>query len=103
MTEGLRNCQKLKLVGILAIEKQMHFTMTNSNVSSPSLFPILLKASRLTLSLLLVVLATTTARAQDPDEVVRTNVSLVQLNIGVVDKDGRAVTSTVETGYHPLS
>ncbi len=71
----------------------MHFTMTNSNVSSPSLFPILLKASRLTLSLLLVVLATTTARAQDPDEVVRTNVSLVQLNIGVVDKDGRAVTS----------
>jgi VWFA-related protein len=31
--------------------------------------------------------------AQDPDEVVRTDVSLVQLNVGVVDPRGRAITS----------
>lgn len=33
------------------------------------------------------------ARAQQPDDVVRTDVSLVQLNIGVVDARGYAVTS----------
>ena len=33
------------------------------------------------------------AAAQQPDDVVRTDVSLVQLNIGVVDGRGRAVTS----------
>jgi VWFA-related protein len=31
--------------------------------------------------------------AQDPDDVVRTNVTLVQLNVGVVDRQGRAITS----------
>lgn len=33
------------------------------------------------------------ASAQDPDEVIRTTTSLVQLNVGVVDRQGRAVTS----------
>ncbi len=33
------------------------------------------------------------ARAQGPDDVVTTDVSLVQLNVGVVDARGRAVTS----------
>ena len=32
-------------------------------------------------------------RAQDPDEVLTTNVALVQLNVGVVDPRGRAITS----------
>ena len=44
-------------------------------------------------TLVLVVGAFRTAPAQDPDEVVRTDVSLVQLNVGVVDGRGRAVTS----------
>src|SRR5262245_54073195 len=30
--------------------------------------------------------------AQDPEDVIRTNVSLVQLNVGVVDRKGNAVT-----------
>jgi len=33
------------------------------------------------------------SRAQDPDEVVTTETSVVQLNVGVVDRQGRAVTS----------
>ena len=33
------------------------------------------------------------AKAQDPEDVVRTDISLVQLNVGVVDRQGRAVTS----------
>jgi VWFA-related protein len=43
--------------------------------------------------LLLIGGAAAGARAQDPDEVVRTDVSLVQLNVGVVDPRGRAITS----------
>src|SRR6185312_2474448 len=37
--------------------------------------------------------AFTATRAQEPDDVVRTETSLVQLNVGVVDPRGRAVTS----------
>jgi len=44
-------------------------------------------------TLILVVGGFHTAPAQDPDDVVRTDVSLVQLNVGVVDNRGRAVTS----------
>ena len=32
-------------------------------------------------------------QAQQPDEVIKTDTSLVQLNVGVVDKQGRAITS----------
>lgn len=38
-------------------------------------------------------------RAQDPDDVVRTNTSLVQLNVGVVDPRGRAVTSLSQNDF----
>src|SRR5689334_23798753 len=37
--------------------------------------------------------------AQDVDDVVRTTTSLVQLNIGVVDKQGRAVTSLTQKDF----
>jgi Ca-activated chloride channel family protein len=33
------------------------------------------------------------ARAQDPDDVITTDTSLVQLNVGVVDRQGRPITS----------
>lgn len=37
--------------------------------------------------------------AQDVDDVIRTDTSLVQLNIGVVDKQGRAVRSLTKTDF----
>ncbi len=37
--------------------------------------------------------------AQEPDEVVRTDVALVQLNVGVVDPKGRAVTSLSQNNF----
>ncbi|HAF14493.1 MAG TPA: hypothetical protein DCK99_12505 [Blastocatellia bacterium] len=43
--------------------------------------------------LLLIAGSALVVQAQDADEVVRTDVSLVQLNVGVVDQRGRAVTS----------
>src|SRR5829696_6282510 len=38
-------------------------------------------------------------RAQDVDEIVRTETSLVQLNIGVVDKQGHAITSLTRNDF----
>lgn len=41
----------------------------------------------------------TSLRAQQPDEVVRTETSLVQLNVGVVDQRGRAITSLAQNNF----
>lgn len=47
----------------------------------------------------LAVFAAAPARAQEPDEIIRTDTSLVQLNIGVVDRQGRAVTSLTRNDF----
>ena len=48
----------------------------------------------------LAVFAVVSASAQEPDdEIIRTDTSLVQLNIGVVDKQGRAVTSLTKNDF----
>jgi VWFA-related protein len=39
------------------------------------------------------------ASAQEPDDIIRTQTSLVQLNIGVVDRQGRAVTSLTKNDF----
>src|SRR6185369_12230274 len=39
------------------------------------------------------------ARAQDVDDVIRTETSLIQLNVGVVDKQGRAITSLTRDDF----
>src|SRR5229473_4849912 len=46
----------------------------------------------LSFAVLLIVLAVGVS-AQQPDDVVRTDTSLVQLNVGVVDRQGHAITS----------
>jgi VWFA-related protein len=53
----------------------------------------------LLISLLTVFAAVTSVHAQDPDEVIRTETSLVQLNIGVVDRQGRAITSLTRNDF----
>jgi VWFA-related protein len=53
----------------------------------------------LILAILFLLLGVSTARAQEVDDVVRTETSLVQLNIGVVDKQGRAVTSLTKNDF----
>jgi VWFA-related protein len=45
------------------------------------------------LALVLLCCVTVELRAQEPDDVITTETSLVQLNVGVVDRQGRAVTS----------
>ena len=48
---------------------------------------------------LLALIFTSQARAQGPDDVVTTDVSLVQLNVGVVDKQGRSITSLTQGDF----
>lgn len=48
---------------------------------------------------LLALIAVAHAGAQEVDDVVRTETSLVQLNIGVVDRQGRAVTSLTKNDF----
>jgi VWFA-related protein len=85
--------QKVLLAGILGIYKdkplfQMKYSYSRKTASllryllASVLFPLLLLCG-----------STPLALGQEPDEVVRTNVALVQLNVGVVDPRGRAVTS----------
>jgi VWFA-related protein len=47
----------------------------------------------------LAICAVVPASAQEVDDVIRTETSLVQLNIGVVDKQGRAVTSLTKNDF----
>lgn len=42
---------------------------------------------------------TAVLRAQEPDDIVTTNTSLVQLNVGVVNREGRAVTSLSRSDF----
>src|SRR6185295_1056961 len=53
--------------------------------------------------LFFAILALVTAapiHAQDPDDVIRTETSLIQLNIGVVDKQGRPITSLTRNDFN---
>ena len=61
-----------------------------------SYFPQTVLFKTFSTALILVVLLCSglrSAPAQEPDDVVRTETSLVQLNVGVVDPRGRSVTS----------
>ena len=61
-----------------------------SHLSSSSL----IKRAVIVILLVTVSIACARAgRAQEPDEIITTTTSLVQLNVGVVDRQGRAVTS----------
>ncbi len=71
--------------------KQSYFL--NTPLSRCLVFP------RFLLPLLLIFCATLSIRAQDPVDVVRTDVSLVQLNVGVVDPQGRAITSLARNDF----
>lgn len=48
---------------------------------------------------LLLLCGPSRAQAQEPDEVVRTETALVQLNVGVVDSRGRAITSLSKNNF----
>jgi len=55
--------------------------------------------SKISVCLLILLLTSVIVRAQDPDDVITTDTSLVQLNIGVVDRQGRAVTSLTQKDF----
>jgi VWFA-related protein len=55
--------------------------------------------SKNSVCLLILLLTSVIVRAQDPEDVITTDTSLVQLNIGVVDRQGRAVTSLTQKDF----
>jgi VWFA-related protein len=57
--------------------------------------PIALKSLCVSFALILasLFLTATSAFAQEPDEVLKVNTALVQLNVGVVDRQGRPITN----------
>src|ERR1043165_1191692 len=60
-----------------------------------------LKSFCITLAMMLacLLLSAHSTLAQDPDEKVTINTSLVQLNVGVVDHQGRAVTNLSRSDF----
>ena len=64
----------------------------------PSYFRTQLFAN-LFLPLLLLGFAARAVQAQEPDDVVRTETNLVQLNVGVVDAQGHAITSLSKNDF----
>ena len=54
---------------------------------------------RLAFFLLLMTFCVAIATAQEVDDIVRTETSLVQLNVGVVDRQGRPVTSLTKSDF----
>jgi VWFA-related protein len=54
---------------------------------------------RLVLFAFCVTFGVVNAPAQDPDDIVRTETSLVQLHVGVVDKQGRPITSLTRNDF----
>jgi hypothetical protein len=48
---------------------------------------------------ILVLTSSVFVRGQDPEDVITTETSLVQLNVGVVDRQGRAVTSLTRNDF----
>jgi VWFA-related protein len=57
------------------------------------LSPHLARRATAVLSFAVILMALSLAQAQQPDDVITTNTSLVQLSVGVVDLQGRAITT----------
>ena len=54
---------------------------------------------RILFAAVLTALAVSPLKAQDVDDVIRTETSLVQLNVGVVDRQGRPITSLTKNDF----
>src|SRR5688500_7986336 len=86
------NCKSFCLPGYCYLQRHRQLQMNQTFLSRiPVLFGSLFRV------ILCVLVLTGSvgmfAQAQDPEDIVTTDVSLVQLNVGVVDPQGRAVTS----------
>jgi Ca-activated chloride channel family protein len=60
---------------------------------------LFIPCQRLAFFALLILFCFNSATAQEVDDIVRTDTSLVQLNVGVVDKAGRPVTSLTRNDF----
>jgi VWFA-related protein len=70
-----------------------------NSFSVPASVSLVAHRPTLILSFALLLVFATGVSAQQPDEVITTDTSLVQLNVGVVDKQGKAVTSLSQNDF----
>lgn len=63
------------------------------SVTNPGITLVARRFAFLALAALLILLAMSVTPAQQPEDVITTDTSLVQLNVGVVDKQGHAITN----------
>src|SRR6266699_1295574 len=68
------------------------FKVPRTASSKTPLFAIFLAA-------VILCAAVSVASAQEPEDTVRTDISLVQLNVGVVDRQGRTITSLSQNDF----
>src|SRR5258708_1669267 len=68
-------------------------------LSVPASVSKLARHATLMLSCAMLLVFAPGTQAQQPDEVITTDTSLVQLNVGVVDKQGKAVTSLSQNDF----
>ena len=95
----LARLEKQALLGILGGQiLRMQYYMTFRLTLSTRFFRCASLAVPLGIAFLMVS-STIFVKAQDPDERIVTNISLVQLNVGVVDRQGRAVTSLAKDDF----
>jgi len=59
----------------------------------------IVRLAQVVVAVVVLLSAAPITSAQEPDDVVRTNISLVQLNVGVVDKQGNPITSLTRDNF----
>jgi VWFA-related protein len=84
--------KKLSVAGILG---GLNFAMQHNH----SLWTAIFRAIQAVFLLATLAGSALFVNAQEPDDVIRTETSLVQLNVGVVTKDGRPVTSLTKNDF----
>ncbi len=93
----MAGCKLTRLTGILSLPQQPKLLISKDGMipfsTGISVFDFARRVSTGLLFVFVLVSLAAAARAQQPDDVITTNTSLVQLNVGVVDQQGRAITS----------
>ncbi len=80
-------------------QQTSEITNRQAMVSSFSLVRILCNRLLILCLSALLLLAALTVKAQQPEDVITTDTSLVQLNVGVVDRQGHAITTLSQNDF----
>ena len=93
----MASCKLPRLTGILCLPQQPKHLISKDGMipfsTGISAFDFARRATTALLFALVLMALATAAQAQQPDDVITTDTSLVQLSVGVVDQQGHAITT----------